>query len=350
MSEKVGAVDIEGVTPSWLSQALGYPVRSVAAKRVGTGQTGATYRLTLDVDQGPKTLIAKVGNGPPEARLRVATGFVGEVGFYARLRSSLDVRAPQCWYAAHSDDKVTYTLLLEDLAPRVPGVQAEGVEVERARGAIRNLAGLHVPRWNDASLFEYEFLTSTRDPDRASFLGKLTRSAAVKFIELYRDALSAADVETLQQSTEVFESWAKSANTHFALLHGDYRLDNLMFGEDPDDVVALDWQTMVIGPPTRDLAYFLGTCLEIEERRRSERSLVDFYYQELTRRGVQGYSAEACFRDYCIGHVQAVLITTVGCVFATGERSAGSDGMFLAMARRSCAAIRDLQTLEQLAP
>jgi hypothetical protein len=35
-------------------------------------------------------------------------------------------------------------------------------------------------------------------------------------------------------------------------------------------------------------------------------------------------------------------------MYAMGDRSDRSDGMFLAMARRSCAAIRDLRSLDLL--
>jgi hypothetical protein len=42
------------------------------------------------------------------------------------------------------------------------------------------------------------------------------------------------------------------------------------------------------------------------------------------------------------------MITTIGCIYAPRERSDASDAMFLAMARRSCAAIRDLGTLDLL--
>jgi len=340
------AVDIEGITAEWLSEALGYEVRSFTSKRVGTGQTGAAFRLTLDADQGPETLLAKVANGPVEARQRVANGFSCEVGFYSLLEPTLNVRAPKCWFSAISDDRVYFTLLLEDLAPRMPGVQADGVSFQRARGAIRNLAGLHAPRWDDPSLFAYDFLTTTRDERRAEFLGGLTRKASAIFGDRFRNALGEEDIATMLAAADAFEVWAKAANEHFTLLHGDYRPDNLMFGEAYDDVVALDWQTMVVGPPTRDLAYFLGTSLKIDERRRTERELVSFYHQQLLDRGIEDYSFAECFRDYSIGHVQAVLITTVGCAYATGEQTEESDGMFLAMAKRSCAAIRDLRTLE----
>ena len=74
-----------------------------------------------------------------------------------------------CWYGAITDDALHFTLLLEDLAPRVTGVQADGCSVARADAALRNLAGLHAPRWNDDSLFDLDFLPRTTR-DRADFL------------------------------------------------------------------------------------------------------------------------------------------------------------------------------------
>ena len=133
------------------------------------------------------------------------------------------------------------------------------------------------------------------------------------------------------------------------MLHGDYRLDNLLFDPDGADVVAVDWQTLAVGPPARDLAYFLGTSLTIDDRRAAERELVVAYHAALCDRGVSGYSADRCFDDYRLGQMQGPMITTMGCAFATGERSAAADEMFLAMARRSCAAIRDLDSLAAVA-
>jgi hypothetical protein len=40
------------------------------------------------------------------------------------------------------------------------------------------------------------------------------------------------------------------------------------------------------------------------------------------------------------------MICILGCIYASGEQSERSDAMFLAMARRSCAAIRDLRSLD----
>jgi hypothetical protein len=40
------------------------------------------------------------------------------------------------------------------------------------------------------------------------------------------------------------------------------------------------------------------------------------------------------------------MITVLGCIYAAAERSERADAMFLAMTHRSCAAIRDLESLD----
>ena len=38
-------------------------------------------------------------------------------------------------------------------------------------------------------------------------------------------------------------------------MHGDYRLDNTLFDPDRTRITVVDWQTVGIGLPGRDLAY-----------------------------------------------------------------------------------------------
>jgi hypothetical protein len=342
------ALDIEEITAEWLTDVLGYKIQSFASKKVGAGQTGASYRLTLQTERGQESLIAKVAAGDQQARSGVGVGYAGEVLFYASLRDSVDIRTPDCRYAAIADDNLKFTLLLEDLSPRRPGVQAEGCSVDMARGAVRNLAGLHAPRWNDAALYQLAFPMTINNEEAASGLAQVVQMAAAEFAGRYPTQLSAADAATLQAGAAAIGKWALANPKPFAMVHGDYRLDNLMFGANPDDVVALDWQTLGVGPPTRDLAYFIGTGLEVGMRREAEKELVTAYRNELLRRGVTDYDFEQCFRDYRLGQLQATMITTIGAIYATRERSEASDAMFLAMATRSCAAIRDLGTLELL--
>jgi aminoglycoside/choline kinase family phosphotransferase len=277
----------------------------------------------------------------------VRGGVRNEVGFYAELQPTVSVRAPRCWYAAATADALQFTLLIEDLAPRSPGGQADGCSIDQAHAALHNLAGLHAPRWNDETLFELGFLRKSNAAG-AAVLGATTMSATDVFLDRYGSLLSAEDVDTIRATAAAIESWLLLRPKPFSLLHGDYRLDNLMFDNQGGDVVAVDWQTLMIGPPARDVAYFLGTSLDVEARRNAERQLLAAYHGALVSRGVQQYSEKQCFEDYRLGQLQGPMITTIGSTYATADRTPQSDGMFLAMARRSCEAIRDLGSLSLL--
>jgi hypothetical protein len=314
---------------------------------VGTGQTAASYRLILDWDGDAPTLIAKLGAGDSAARRQVAGGYRREVGFYARLAATLDLRTPRCRYSAITEDALSFTLILEDLAPLVPGRQVDGCSLARARDAVGALAGLHASRWNDDALFDLDFIPAATE-SRSEFMGSLAVAGTEKFVARFGTELSAADVVTLQDSARAVATWLPQRPTPFAVCHGDYRLDNLMFPPEGDGVAVIDWQTLDVTPPARDVAYFLGTSLDVETRRTAQGELISEYHAGLVRSGVGGYDLGRCFDDYRLGLLQGPMITTLGCMYATGVQTNESDNMFLAMARRSCAAIRDMGTLDLL--
>jgi hypothetical protein len=336
------AATVEDLTPAWLSEALGAEVTAVEAERVGTGQVGASYRLHLTWDGGPATLVAKLGAGDEEARSRVAIGYRSEVRFYTELASTVRVRTPACWYGAIADDGLTFTLILDDLAPAVPGVQADGCGIDQAIAAVENLAGLHAPRWCDPTLNDLGLFSL--DASSADVLGDVMRDGVAQFLERYAGKVTDEDAATMLEVPAAMSDFLRARPECFSLLHGDYRLDNLMFGE---EVHAVDWQTLAVGLPGRDLAYFLGTSLRTNDRRAHEEAVVAAYFRAL---GLDAavYDEASCWRDYRIGTFQGPMITVLGAVFATAERSERADEMFLAMTRRSCAAIRDLDAFSVL--
>ena len=67
------------------------------------------------------------------------------------------------------------------------------------------------------------------------------------------------------------------------LVHGDYRLDNMLFGEDGADrpLTVVDWQTVTWGPALTDVAYFLGCALPVEQRREHYDALLRAYHDAL---------------------------------------------------------------------
>jgi aminoglycoside phosphotransferase (APT) family kinase protein len=329
----------------WLTEALGTEVRSVTVEPIGTGQTSSTYRLTLDADGCARTLVAKLAEGSEDARRRVATAHRNEIGFYRQLAPALRVRAPDCQYAAISDDGTSFTLLLEDLAPRRPGRQADGCSFADATKAVESLARLHASRWNDPSVNEINFLVPLTE-DRAAFLADLAQTATDQFVTRYADQLDAEDALTLHAAAEVLFEWQVSNREPFSLVHGDYRLDNLMLDPAGGDVVVVDWQTVTVAFPGRDLGYFIGTSLPAAQRRAEEGQLVSTYHEALQLQGVLDYPFDRCWTDYRVGQLQGPMITVIGSMTSVGPRSPLADAMFLSMAQRSCAAVRDHHSIE----
>ena len=70
-------VEPEALTAGWLTLALGRPVRAVRSEPVGTGQIGACFRLHLDGDGTPATLLAKLPAADPGSRDLMAGAYRG---------------------------------------------------------------------------------------------------------------------------------------------------------------------------------------------------------------------------------------------------------------------------------
>ena len=342
----------DDLSAQWLTEALHaagqlLTVTDVGFERVGSGQMGTTYRLHLSYRglEGPPNLIAKLAGEDQEMRTLVAPGYAAEVGFYSTLAPGLNVRTPRCWYGAITDDHTRFTLLLEDMFPATPGTQGQGCNVEQAAASLRTLVGLHVPRWDDPKLYDLDFLMRP-DEDTASMMAQVMSGAREAFVERYAADLAPEDGETLRRICAVIKRWQLTEPAPFSVIHGDYRLDNLLFDPVTSEVTVVDWQTAAIGPPLRDVAYFLGTSMRSEDRAAHEQSLVRTYHTALLESGVSAYSFDHCWNDYRIGHLQAPMITLIGCIYAGTQRTKRSDDMFTAMARRSCAAVRDLGSLD----
>lgn len=346
MNEELLVDGPEGLTAEWLGRAVGEDVAAVTVAPIGTGQTGASYRLSvsyLSTSGLPRTFVAKLPAEDPLVRERVAFGYRAEVAFYDVVAPTLAVPLPECHVRAISDDGQRFVLLLADLAPATQGDQLAGCTPQAAEVAAVALAGLHGPRWCDPAWTEFsESVMPKPDTTMATGLADLARMAADTFLERLGRRLSELGREVLHSYPDAVARWLLLKPKRFALLHGDYRLDNLMFGPDRS-VTVVDWQTISVGLPARDLAYFLSTSLAPADRRNHEGRLVAAYHAALNRHGVTDYALDECWEDYRLGLLQAPLIATLGAAFSTTTER--GDAMALVMLERASEAICDLGTL-----
>ena len=156
--------------------------------------------------------------------------------------------------------------------------------------------------------------------------------------------MSAEDRDTVTEAMSMVTPWLLADRDRFSLMHGDYRLDNMLFDPDRTTVTVVDWQTLGAGLPARDLAYFTGTSLLPAARTLADEDLVAAYHAELSGYGIADYDRETCWRDYRVGMLQVPLLTVLGCAFAISTER--GDDMMLVMLERGCQAIRDLGSLD----
>ena len=326
------------LAPDWLAGILGRPVETVEAEQIGTGQIGTCYRLRMD---GGDTVLVKLPPSDPGEREMMAGAYRAEVRFYQQIASTVAVRTPYCHHA-EIDDSGDFVLVMEDLAPAVPGDQVAGCTPLQARAAVVNLAGLHGPRWCDSTLLDVDTL-SLNGPDDIALLLEMYGPTTELFLDSLGDLISPEDAVTLRACVPAIGPWLLARQERFGLVHGDYRLDNLLFSP-TGEVAAVDWQTLSLALPARDLAYVVATSLSVDDRRAHERELVAAYHRALVGYGVADYPAELCWEDYVFALLQVPLVATFGCAYSTNRTERG-DRMFAAMVARGCTAIRDLDAL-----
>ena len=267
-------------------KVFGAEVDAGPPKRIGEGQVGMNLRYSLMSSDPnvPNSVVVKMASPDPTSR---ATGvalrnYEREVKFYNELVGSLDVRSPQSFFADWHEEGGDIAIVLEDMSPCEQGDQIRGCGIEEARLAIGQLVRIHGPRWNDATLFDIDWLQRRSPGDSDQMVG-LFGMFKPGFLEIYRDAIvretgkdGLALVDVLEAS---LTSYLAKKDEPYTVTHGDFRLDNLLFATEHGgvDCAVVDWQTPGHGNGIGDLAYFIGAGLLPDERRSHEWELVDQY-------------------------------------------------------------------------
>ena len=266
-----GADDVDA---AWLSAALaavadGARVVEVVQQRIGNGMVADSLRLTLTWDRetaAPSSVVAKVPAAEEINRVTAAATrtYLLEASFYRELADTLSVCRPFCHHARYDDATGNYVVLLEDLAPARTGDQIAGCTVDEAAPVIPELAALHGPRWGDPSLARARLAGPTRRRICNGF-NLLVQMLYPGFVERYAERVEPDVAALAERFVGALDRYLAHRPTPWTVVHGDFRLDNLMFGG--ARVAVLDWQTVRLGPAISDVAYFIGSALQPEERR-----------------------------------------------------------------------------------
>jgi hypothetical protein len=273
--------------------------------------------------------------------------YTKEVRFYQELAPSLPLQTPTVYHADIDPATASFVLLLEDLAPAEQGDQLLGCSLEHATSAVDELVNLHAPRWGDQDLLGIEWLAGDPETNRA-FLAMMLPMFWDGFRERYADVLDPHAREVGEVLFINLERYLTPPASPITIVHGDYRLDNLLF--DPTDNLlrgVVDWQTVTVGSAMQDVAYFIGAGLHAEDRRPNEEALVRRYHAALTAAGVDDLAWEQCWLDYRRGTFAGLVMAVAASMLV--EQTERGDQMFLTMASRHSQHALDLGATDLIA-
>ena len=302
------------LTAPWLTAALGperlagASVASFALREIGAGMGILTdlVQVSLHYDRptaAPASLVAKFAASSLAARTiaHMYDLYENEVHFYRELAAETPVRTPHCYFV-HSDPVTRdFVLLLEDLSEAQLADQLVGCPPEQAARVVRAMAVLHAFWWEHPRLSALPWLHRLCDPMYTDGVPRLYQRNAPLTLE----RLGAMVPAWFPVLSSTFGNATRTLLQRLdglphTLVHGDFRLDNLLFGDGVQTplLTMLDWQIVLRGPGIYDLGYFLSQSLSTEDRRAHEADLLALYHDHLRQQGVQNCEKEELYQAY----------------------------------------------------
>jgi thiamine kinase-like enzyme len=198
---------------------------------------------------------------------RKITSYQVESAWYRDFSQRCDdhCRVPQCYGLAESDDE--FLIILEDL-------DANGFPFRRGSASNNDMKVC----LNWLAHFHATFLTYSPDHVATSAHNGLWTTGTYWHLDTRPDELKAMDESPLKQAANEIDQML-TACPYQTLVHGDAKLANFCFSESGQEVAAVDFQYVGGGCGMKDVAYFIGSCLDEEGCNRYSDSLLDYYFR-----------------------------------------------------------------------
>jgi hypothetical protein len=333
----VAGKNVPEVDLGWLARILGRDESALVNadwSPVGTGQVADSFRgsLSWKGETGPDTIIMKCPSSDPTSR---ETGinfglYAKELSWYATLAPKTAVNCPKYYGSQVNENTGDFKLILQDCAPATQGDQIHGASLEQVRKGIAELAKLHAPFFNDEAIVTNEL--TRRNPELSKLKVDLYADCWPKFRDRYKSRLDTEILDMGDYFAQNFEQYTFRKTENFSLIHGDFRIDNLLFGGKNERAIVLDWQTIVEDCPMKDVAYFISTSFaDPAQRKVNEEGLLQTYFTELKLSGI-AVSEDALRTEYKVQALAGVVMAVVSSMLV--ERTERGDEMFAVMAER----------------
>jgi hypothetical protein len=349
--QQVGA---EWLTAVLCADTADARVQSVTA---GAATAGTTTRSALEVTYNgagagarlPSRLFVKCTTTAAQRLILGLGGLIhGEPGFYTHIRPTLAIEAPIGYFAAVDPRSWRSIVLTEDVFS-TRGARfwqpPAAITREQTEDLLANAAAWHGALWESSRLGRWGWLKTPGDQmrliDSLLALANRTRAGAERARAVIPPSLRRRQRDVYEGMRRSMELLSRGPRTY---LHGDLHIANTYSTQEGRMGVA-DWQVGLQGGWAHDIAYLIITALEVEDRRRLECDLLDFYLERLAAAGGGPVCREAAWMAYR----QATFYPYFAWVYTIGrsrlQPSFQRDEISLAMIERIAAAIDDLDSL-----
>jgi hypothetical protein len=214
---------------------------------------------------------------------RKVKSYVVEVAWYDQWSHHCDdhCRVPKKFVCESHDDEVL--IVLEDL---------DGSGFDRRKSSV--------------SLDEIKVCLSWLAHFHATFMGLspegLWKIGTYWHLDTRPDELNALDDINLKDAAKAIDQKLRKSS-FLTFVHGDAKLANFCFSSDSQKVAAVDFQYVGGGCGMKDVAYFIGSCLDERECEKLEGQLLDYYFEVLIkalkskRKNIDGQALEQDWRS-----------------------------------------------------
>ena len=335
---------VEDLNAQALSKIMRRTVTSVATLD-GSAGTSSRSRLALTGAGVPDTVFVKMSAETAAIRMLGELANLGEneVRFYRDLSSELS-GVPQAYGSEFDPLTGRFVIVLEDL----PHDSCEFYDTLRplskdsASQLVEMLAHVHGTFWNRLPVVAGKgplgWLTATSDERSLPITRPLMRLSARRLAEK-----TSVPVEDGRFVIENYPAVVRLLDTGpHTVLHGDSHPGNVYFRNGKAGL--LDWQVVKRGHPMRDVAYSLITGMTTDERRASQRDLLEVYRTALAANGGPDLDRGELWDWYRQAAVQPFMASLT----TAGLGGMQSDEIAFEGLGRAVAAFEDLDTVALL--
>lgn len=181
-----------------------------------------------------------------------------ETNWYLNCGQKSIARLPQCYAAEKKNDEVI--LVLEDLDQAGFDLRKDSVQWEDITTVLKWLAEFHASYLHES-------------PDG------LWEEGSYWHLNTRPQELEALDDLDLKNAAHTIAEKLRSSRFQ-TLIHGDAKLANFCFSKD-GRVAGVDFQYVGGGCGMKDVAYFIGSCLNESDCERLETLILDTYFEYL---------------------------------------------------------------------